>query len=225
MVYKSDQYLYYTILDKLNWKDDTIETLFSALGNDFEIKKGSLEFVEDSNKTKYIRCTGFALSSKELNVNEIQIGHFFNYHFLAHISGMYDCKPIYIGIDVSLDKVDFILTVLDEGLYIYSRQFNMKSGDFTPHISYYDSEACKSLTNDYKLTTEQILGSSESSIEKLGIFPDKSTFATIKDFGFNSYGDFINKITTTMTREELISKFNGVLEIEAEKDSQHKISH
>lgn len=225
MVYRSDQYLYYTILDKLNWKDDTIEALFSALGDDFEIKKGSLEFVEDGNKTKYIKCSGFALSNKELNVNQIQIGHFFDYHFLTHISGMYDCKPIYIGIDVSINKTYFILTVLDEGLYIYSRQFNMKSGDFTPHISYYDSEACKSLTNDYKLTTEQILGSSESSIEKLGIFPDKSTFATIKDFGFNSYGEFINQIATTMTREELISKFNGVLEIEAEKDYQHKISH
>ena len=224
MVYRSDQYLYYTISDKLNWKDDIIKVLFSALGDDFEIKKGSLEFGEDSNKTKYIRCTSFALSNKELSVNQILIGYF-DFSLCAHITGMYDCKPIYIGINASLNKPYFILTIIDEGLYIYSRQFNMKAGDFTPHISYYDAEACKSLTNDYKLTTEQILVSSKSSIEKLGIFPDKSVFTTIKDLGFNSYSDFINKITTTMTREELISKFNGVLEIEAEKDSQHKINH
>ena len=209
MKYSSYNYLYSTLI-RNKMGNETINTIFDIFGNDFYIEPGSLNYLENEQKSsKYVECSSFKPQNKELKISKIC---FEGYKANISIYGNYNNLPIKIEIRPKIWEkyATFEIKIIEpkkKGIYMFYSEKLIKE----PCIIHYDIEAYECLRNNYNLKNEEILEENYGTIGTLGISPDESLDTSFEKLKVSSSFEFINKILTTMKCSELLDLFQELL--------------
>lgn len=227
MNFSPKEYLYYTLESQGITNYDKARDCVEILGN-FTLAPGSLKLSlekdEYQNEKRILSSDGFQLENKDFFAYNIAFSDFGK----IKISGTYAGHQVLINVDgiSKMDKrcnLESTIIDSDKGVYIFNTSyFDHDNGEFRMAYIYYDVNTLKSLRNDYKYGTDDILTMDVKDLLKLGIKPDYYLFSDIESYDEGNKYDFVRRIFTEMPYNEFISKIDGTFIENAESQEKQK---